>query len=208
MDRPDTNATIDTQEPDQLDSAFWVAQLGRMLKERRSGRFTVEELATRAGVSAGLISQIERGIGNPSFATLMRLSQALGLPVAAMFHGPNLDHNQIHVRRSERPRLEVPADGIVHEMLVPDTDRKLGLIQTTLPPGFSNEDLPYSHAGEEIVLLVSGKLDAMIGGARFELEVGDSLAYDAAVPHAWSNKTSKPVQILVASTPPSSGSAH
>lgn len=193
---------------EQTDSAQLVVRLGRILKESRSGRFTVEELAARSGVSAGSISQVERGIGNPSFATLMRLSQALGLPVAAMFHGPSLSHSQIHVRRNERRRMVVPGDGIVHEMLVPDTDRKLGLIKTTIPPGFSNADVPYAHTGEEIVLLVKGTLQATIGGESFLLEEGDSLAYDAALPHAWSNTSDSPVEILAVSTPPSSGSTH
>ena len=57
----------------------FVADLGQRLREARSGRFTVKELAAAAGVSAGLISEVERGQGNPSFRTLYRISQALDL---------------------------------------------------------------------------------------------------------------------------------
>jgi quercetin dioxygenase-like cupin family protein len=55
---------------------------------------------------------------------------------------------------------------------------------------------------------VRGTLHATIGGQRFVLEEGDSLSYDAAVPHAWSNLSDEPVEILAVSTPPSSGSTH
>jgi transcriptional regulator with XRE-family HTH domain len=191
-----------------MSNGAWIARLGKMLKESRAGRYTVEELATKAGVSAGLVSQIERGIGNPSFATLMRLSQALDLPVVAMFHGPQFNDTQMLVRRAERRRMEVPSDRLVHEMLVPNTNRKLGMITTTIPPGFSNEDLPYSHEGEEIILVASGKLHASVGGQTFDLEEGDTLTYESALPHAWTNRTKKPVTIIAVSTPPSSGAAH
>jgi transcriptional regulator with XRE-family HTH domain len=189
-----------------IDNGYWVGRLGQMLKERRDGRFTVEELAARAGVSAGLISQIERGIGNPSLATLTRLSRALGLPISAMFEGQQFGEDEMLVRRAERRRLEVPSDGITHEMLVPNTNRKLGMIQTTIPAGHSGDELPYSHAGEEIVLVLSGRVTASVGGQVFELDEGDALSYDAALPHSWSNPHDEPAVVLFASTPPGSAS--
>ena len=54
-----------------------VAQLGQVLRETRiAAHLSVEGLAAAAGVSAGLISQLERGRGNPSFLTLRRLADA------------------------------------------------------------------------------------------------------------------------------------
>jgi len=190
------------------DSTAQVVRLGALLRASRADRFTVEELAERAGLSAGLISQIERGIGNPSFATLMRLSQALELPLAAMFSGPDSGESQMLVRKDERKRMASPGDGVVHEMLVPNSNRRLGLISTTLPPGFSNEDSPYSHQGEEIVLLVHGRLHADIGGREFDLEAGDTLSFEADLPHAWVNATARPVTMLAISTPSSSTVLH
>lgn len=190
------------------DRDHWVNHLGATLRTRRSGRFTVEELSSRSGVSAGLISQIERGIGNPSFATLLRLANALDVPMADMFTGPSSHENKVLVRRAERLRMELPSDGIVQEMLVPNTDRKLGVLQMTIPPGFRGEDVPHSHPGEEVVLLLSGSLRATVGGQSFQLAEGDTLSYDAATPHWWTNATKKPAVILAISTPPSLGRVH
>jgi transcriptional regulator with XRE-family HTH domain len=189
---------------------LWISRLGALLRQRRTGRFTVEELATRAGVSAGLVSQIERGIGNPSFATLLRLSQALELPIASMFESPQLDEGQMVVRHHQRRRMVVPADGIVNEMLVPNTNRKLGLIRTVIPAGLPNQGdgVAYSHPGEEIVLVLSGTLHASISGQEFVLEEGDTLSYDAAHAHTWTNRGAEPVDILLFSTPPGSGADH
>jgi quercetin dioxygenase-like cupin family protein len=204
---------MESVQPVDVDAAdanrdYWVDHLGATLKARRSGRFTVEELSARSGVSAGLISQIERGIGNPSFATLLRLANALDVPMADMFLGQSSHENKVLVRRDERLRMELPSDGIVQEMLVPNTDRKLGVLQMTIPPGFRGEDVPHSHPGEEVVLLVAGRLRATVGGQSFDLSEGDTLSYDAATPHWWTNESKKPAVILAISTPPSLGRVH
>jgi transcriptional regulator with XRE-family HTH domain len=190
------------------DSEYWIKRLGAMLKERRSGRFTVEELAARAGVSAGLISQIERGIGNPSFSTLSRLANALGLPIVAMFEGPDFDERQMVVRRKNRRRLIVPHENTTHEILVPGAHRRLGMVSSVLPPGYNADDVGSSHPGEEIVLVMSGTLHATIGGQAFVLEQGDTVTYDASLPHRWSNPGSEPVEFLAVSTPPATDLTH
>src|SRR5690606_31629806 len=101
-----------------------------MLHAHREGRMTVDELAEAAGVSGGLISQLERGIGNPSFNTLMRLSRALGLPIAAFFQGATAyDPERIIVRRDERQVL-VMENGLEQQLLTPDGSPKLGIVRT------------------------------------------------------------------------------
>jgi transcriptional regulator with XRE-family HTH domain len=200
--------TAKSGRPEALDSAYWITRIGAMLKERRTGRYTVEELAARAGVSAGLISQIERGIGNPSFSTLSRLANALELPIVAMFQGPQFDERQMVVRRAERRRLQVPSDGTVHEILVPSSRRKLGLLSTTFPPRFQHDDVPNVHPGEEIVMVISGTLRATVGGQSFVLEEGDTMTYDSSLPHQWDNPGDEPVEIIAISTPPATDLTH
>jgi quercetin dioxygenase-like cupin family protein/DNA-binding phage protein len=185
-----------------------IARLGALLKEQRVGRYTIEGLAARAGISAGLISQIERGIGNPSFSTLARLSYALGVPLGTMFEGPNLDEHQMVVRRAERRRLAVPGDGTVHETLVADPTSKLGVMLTVFPPKFPYEKVTSSHPGEEFVLVMSGTVSVKVGGQEFVLEEGDSLIYDSALPHVWANPGDKSAEVMLVSTPPASGSPH
>src|ERR1700735_253953 len=64
-----------------------VQRLGRLIRLARGERDSLDALAARSGVSAGLLSQIERGIGNPSFQTLLRVAHALDIPVAALLAG-------------------------------------------------------------------------------------------------------------------------
>lgn len=197
-----TNGSVPRFEDRQL-----LGRLGAILRERRVDRnVTIEQLAARAGVSAGLISQIERGIGNPSFGTLVRLSYALDLQISALFDGPRFDEQQMLVRRDHRQRL-VAGDGSVHDILVPNANHKLGLIRSTFPPGFESLEPAVSHPGEEIVLVVSGALRANIAGQRFDLDTGDSLIFDSTLPHGWANPGDEPSEVLFVSTPPASNAS-
>jgi transcriptional regulator with XRE-family HTH domain len=186
-----------------------IGRLGALIREKRAGRYTIESLAERTGLSAGTISQLERGIGNPAFGTLVRLSYALDIPLRTMFEGePSLDEQRMVVRYSDRHRLTVPGDGTVHEILAPSGNRQLGLLLTIFPAGFESPDSPNAHPGEEIVLVIAGELHATVGGQRFVLKEGDSLGYDANLPHVWANPTESPVKVLFASTPPAIGAPH
>jgi len=180
-----------------------VVVLGRVLRETRvAAQLSVEALAATAGVSAGLISQLERGRGNPSFLTLRRLAAALQVPLGHFLQGP--ESGPMVVRADQRKHLRLPTEnGLVYELLTPDLGGALEVLRSQIPPGFDNRDRPFQHAGEECVHLLSGALQVGIGGRRFELAEGDSVTYDSSVPHYWLNTAAAVAVIIGAVTPPS-----
>lgn len=182
------------------DSEPHMAHLGRVIRSSRERRMTVEELAEAAGVSGGLISQLERGIGNPSFNTLMRLSRALGLPISSLFQGDSYDPERRIIRVSERRRLT--SNDLVQELLTPDVNRKLGMVRTVVPPGYSSEDTPMTHPGEEAFHLLEGELDIALDGHLYTLYAGDTISFDSAIPHAYANHTGSAAVFIGSSTPP------
>lgn len=182
------------------DSEPRMAHLGRVIRASREGRMTVEELAEIAGVSGGLISQLERGIGNPSFNTLMRLSRALGLPISALFQGEDYEPERRIVRAEERRKLT--SEGLMQELLTPDANHKLGMVRTIVPPGYSSEDTPMTHPGEEAFHILEGELEVTLDGHVYLLSEGDTVSFDSAIPHAYSNRTEQAVIFMGASTPP------
>jgi transcriptional regulator with XRE-family HTH domain len=180
-----------------------VARLGLVLRrERRNARLTVEALSRRASVSAGLISQLERGRGNPSFLTLSRLAEGLGIPLGAFVQGPEGSPGKV-VRATERKKLVMPEDHLVYELLTPTLRGALEMLRTQVPPGWTNRERPFAHTGEECVHLVRGSLQVTVGEERFGLDEGDSITYDASTPHWWLNPTDTPAVIVGAVTPPS-----
>lgn len=199
---------MDPADPRGDDKDFWIAHIGASLRKHRSGRYTVEELAEKAGVSAGLISQIERGIGNPSFVTLHRLVNALEIPLSQMFVESESQRDGKLVRKTDRRRIEIPAQGIIMEMLVPGNDHKLGVMSMTIPVNFDGASTVHIHEGHECVILESGELVATVNGTEYQLREGDALTYDATLPHWWSNRSSYAARMLAISTPPALGKAH
>ena len=179
-------------------------RLGEMIRRARSGRFTVQELARRAGIAAGSLSQIERGKGNPSFRTLQKIADALGLRIGDLVEAaPSTTRGPMVVRRHERARLQVGYDGLIYELLTPNLRGSLEMLQTRIPPGFSNQSNPFRHEGEECVLVLEGDLRVCVGDTEHHLQAGDAITYDPALPHWWANETDREATVVGAVTPPS-----
>ena len=192
-----------TLDPELLASQH-VVSLGQVLRRERRGRFTLEALAARTGLSVSLISQIERGRGNPSLVTLIKLAHGLGVPIEQFWQGPP-GKRQILVTKRDRARLELPTEGregLVYELLTPDLDRRIAMTRAQIPSGWDNEQEPYSRPGEHCIHLFDGELDASIGGELFHLRSGDTITFDSGLPHWYRNRSSKPAQIITAMTPP------
>jgi transcriptional regulator with XRE-family HTH domain len=174
------------------------ARLALVIGEARRGRMTVEELAVRAGVSSGIISQIERGFGNPSYSTLLKIAHALDLPLASFFSEP--DGDAMLVRPERRKKLVLP-DGLTYELLTPDFQRQLAVFRTTVPPGFDNSDFPSTHPGEECVYVISGQISFRTGSKSFLLTAGDSLTHDSGIAHSLINQSAHPAELIISVTP-------
>ena len=180
----------------------WMESLGDLIRQARAGRYTIDQLARRSGVSTGRISQIERGFGNPSFVTLSKIATALDIPIGSFFQGPSGEVHML-VRKKERKQLVIPHDNLVYELLTPDLQGTLEVYIFHLPPGFDNSKRPITHRGEECIHVLSGSLEAFVDGERFVLDEGDSITYDSGRPHCVRNLNDKKVTALAAVTPPS-----
>jgi transcriptional regulator with XRE-family HTH domain len=176
--------------------------LGRLVRSIRVGRgMSIESLAKVAGVSAGGISQIERGVGNPAFTTLVKMAYGMQVPVGSFLRTDHADVGLV-VRKDRRKRL-VPSEGLVYELLTPDLQRRLEVLRVQIACGFDNSERPFVHDGEECVHLLEGELLIYIDGDEHHLEEGDSITYDPTVPHWYRNPFSRPGIIFSAITPPS-----
>jgi transcriptional regulator with XRE-family HTH domain len=182
-----------------------LAQVGAMVRKlRRERALTVEALAAAAGLSAGLISQVERGIGNPSFTTLLKLASTLSVPLGTFLSDPASQPGRNVVRKHERKRLEPPGEGgLVYELLTPDLQRDLQMLHTRMPPGFDGAGQPFRHAGEECQHVLAGQLEIFVGNERYELSEGDSITYDSNLPHWYRNPGAEWAEFIGAVTPPS-----
>jgi len=187
------------------DDARVVATLGASVRvARKRLGLSVKALAEQAGVSFGLVSELERGIGNPSLQSLRRLAEALGLSTGQLLE---TQAEPVTVVPADRRHLLAPlpdAGGSpqpVRELLTPRGESAIQLIRSTLPPGFSNEQRPFRHIGTESVYVESGELLVVHGTVRLRVGPGDTVTFMCSVPHWWANETATDTVVLGAVTP-------
>jgi transcriptional regulator with XRE-family HTH domain len=189
-DRPNTEALMGT--------------VGLQLRALRKMRdLTLEELARRSQVSVGLISQIERGRGNPSFNTLVQMAHALEVPIGRLFH--TAEETSPVVRAGERRILDTHlAQGTeaLHALMSPSLDGALEAIWVEAPPGYDSSATPFSHPGEEFGIVLEGRHEVYLDGVRYELGPGDAITYSCTTPHWYRNPGPDPVKAIWVITPP------
>lgn len=176
---------------------------GKIRKLRKAQGKTLDQLAQVSGVSAGLLSQVERGRGNPSFSTLVQIAHGLGVSVARLV----VEEQPASpvVRSRERLRLDPGATGdlITAELLTPRLDSTLEVIRITTLPGYSSEATPFVHEGEEFFIVLEGTQAVTVNGVRYVLATGDSIAYSSHLPHWYENAGDIVSVSLSVITPPS-----
>jgi transcriptional regulator with XRE-family HTH domain len=174
----------------------------RMARER-SGT-TVRGMARAVGVSPSLVSQIERGLVMPSVGTLYAITNQLGLMVDDVFKedpspagaaarpSPNGEARPEAVtapagpvqRHDTRRRIRL-ASGVRWELLTAAPDPELEFLYVVYDVGAEScaEDSMMQHGGKEYAYLLSGRLGVKIGFEEFEIGPGDSISFDAQMPH-------------------------
>jgi transcriptional regulator with XRE-family HTH domain len=165
---------------------------------RKELGFTLEELSRRTGVSVGLISQVERGKGNPSFGSLLQLAHGLDVPIGRLFQLP--EQQSPVVRESERRALEVSEDGARYELLTPNLAGTLEVVWGEAPADYNTSATPSQHSGEEFGLVLSGSKDVFLDGVRYHLKAGDSITYSSMIPHWYAGD--EPCTSIWVITPP------
>ena len=194
-------ATVSARDDGTSDQ---LVRVGGLVHEARQGRFTLDALAEASGVSAGLISQIERGLGNPSLSTLHKLADALGFPVSRFFDAPVAARRML-VRKDERMTLALPGPGhvgLTYQLLTPDFQGAVALFLTSIPPHWDNEEQRFVGQGEEVLHVLDGKLEVHVVEETFLLKAGDTITYDDSLEHWFKNPTDKVVRIINATVPP------
>jgi transcriptional regulator with XRE-family HTH domain len=156
--------------------------LGSSIRTLRIGQGrTLADVAAAAGVSVSLLSQVERGLIDPSLDSLRDIAEALATTPFALLQ--NGSARSRVVRRAQRLRLTIPDRHYAYELLSPSLDGAFEVGEWTLQPGRSSSEERRGHAGEEGTLILEGRVLFEAGHERFELAEGDYVAFDARTPH-------------------------
>lgn len=172
--------------------------VGQRLRAARLAKgLSARQLASLADVTPAYLSRLENGQLSPTVSTLTKVMQALGQPVADLFHGQ--DDGPL-VRAGQRRIIR--SHGVADELLSPTRSGRLEVLETVISPGAGSGDEPYSHPGdEECIVLNAGTLEVEVQGVRYTLEPGDALTFSCRVPHAWHNTGTVEARALWIITP-------
>jgi transcriptional regulator with XRE-family HTH domain len=157
--------------------------IGERLRHAREARqLTLAVVAERSGLTKGFLSRVEREATSPSVASLVRICEAIGVPLSDIVATPKA----VVMRAAERPHATLPGQLVADTLLTTPQERKLTVIETTAGPDGSGGDELYSLPCEtEVCYVVDGEIELVVDTEVFRLAAGDSITFDGTVPHTW-----------------------
>jgi len=175
--------------------------LGARVKAlRESGSLSLRELAQRSGVSAPMLSQVERGETSPTLTVAARIAAGLELSLSQLLRLDE-DGAVTVVRADERRHGGSARRGHHFEVLTSaQPGQRAELSRHTLAPGGATgavDDPPMHEPGSrETALIERGSVTLVCDGQRYELCEGDCVTFDADLPHHFENPTAADAAFL------------
>ena len=163
------------------------AAIGRQVRSlRKKLDMRVTELASLAGLSSGMLSKIENGLTSPSLGTLKALSAALNVPVTALFQQFEERREATFVGAGQGLEIERRGtrSGHQYRLLGHSRDKALAVEPYIITLNHESDTFPYfQHAGTEFIYMLDGAMGYRHGDRVYAMAPGDSLFFDADVPH-------------------------
>jgi XRE family transcriptional regulator, regulator of sulfur utilization len=186
-------AATDTAE--RADAAV-VGERVRALREAMD--LSLRDLAERSGVSAPMLSQVERGETSPTLAVATRIAAGLDLSLSQLLRLDE-DRHVVVIREADR-RTRRRRGHVVEELTPPLPGLRADVSVHTLSPEAATgakDDPPMHEPGSrETAVLLEGAMDLFIDGERHELGEGDSVTFDADLPHHFENNGDTDARLL------------
>ena len=150
-------------------------QIGGLIRRiRKSERLSLAEVAKRTDLSQSFLSQLERGMTNPSINTLRSIADALRCPLGVFFQSPSETEGPV-VRKNERKVLFSTSSRITYELMSNDPNHKIQLLVTVLEPNSASVEKARAHRGDEAGLVVQGQGRFELDDQTYDLKEGDAI---------------------------------
>ncbi|MBW1975624.1 MAG: helix-turn-helix transcriptional regulator [Deltaproteobacteria bacterium] len=190
---------------DDVTLAVKALQIGSKVRElREKHRYTLQDLATKTGLSKALLSQIENNKVVPPIATLLRLARALNVGLSYFFQDEVRGETVYVTRVSDRIRVDRRAhhregevDYVYEALETKKHDKHMEPFYVEFPCLETNEMVFTSHEGEEFVYLMEGKLEFRTADRVVHLNPGDCIYFDSSQGHSFRSLGNSPAKALV-----------
>jgi len=170
----------------------------RIRAEREVRRWSLADLAGRAGVSKAMLSKIERAEASPTAATLSRIATAYGLTLAALFETAGSRHSRL-LRGKDQPVWRDPKTSYLRRQVFLDAANPLELVEVQLP---ARQEVGFPASAyqliRQVVWVLGGRLTLIEGDVRHELAAGDRVELGPPTDVVFRNDSDKPCRYAVA----------
>lgn len=185
--------------PQNAQGADPIAAVGprvRALREAMS--LSLRDLADRSKVSAQMLSQVERGETSPTLAVAAKIAAGLELTLSQLLR---LDEGQhVAISRAAERRSSRRGGHLIEELTPPLPGQRADVSLHVLDPGATTggaSDPPMHEPGSrETAIVLAGELALVLEGSRTELQEGDSVTFDADLPHHFENEGTEPTRFI------------
>jgi transcriptional regulator with XRE-family HTH domain len=172
----------------------------KVKKARTQEGLKITDVARISGISQGMVSKIENAQVSTSLDTLSRLCVAIGLPISQLFSDYDMPDGGAQFTKSGEG-LEVVRRGTdkghTYQLLTYQRGGKKSFEPFLITMDDVSEVFPtFSHPGEEFIHLLAGKLTYRYGNHTYQMEAGDSLTFDAKIPHGPEALKEVPIKLL------------
>ncbi len=189
--------------PDDTEAAVGISRaIGRRVRAGRTAwGWTLDELAARSGVSRRMLINVEQGVTNPSIATLLRLSDALGIGLPALVDTAGDAAAPVVIHRSGEiaPMWTTTSGGAAVMVAGTAAGDVSELWDWRLGPGDTYSSEAHRAGTLELLQVLSGTIILVVGATEYRLRSGDSASFDGAIAHSYGNaSSSRPARFSLA----------
>lgn len=187
------NSPIERQDGD--------VNVGHRLRELRATRgLSIRALAEQSGLNVNTLSMIENRKTSPSVSTLQQVAAALKVPITSFFETETHPHSIVHQKVNDRKSASF-THGTLADLAIGFSSSGLEPFMVTLEPLANSGAIPIVHTGLEFVYCLEGRIIYEVEGEKYTLDAGDSLLFEAHLPHRWHNPQKAPSRSLLVLCP-------
>ncbi|MFO1143140.1 MAG: XRE family transcriptional regulator [Amaricoccus sp.] len=170
---------------------------------RKARGITLAELSAAVGRSVGWLSQVERGLAEPSLRDLGAVAGRLGIGIGLFLRSASKrpEEQGLVLRAEDRMPIPPRGPGLVEELLSPSLSGAFEIIRSTFAPGSDSGGRKSARGREDGGLVLSGRLRLTVDEVELDLGPGDSFHF-ADCDYSWRNDTDLPTVVLWIVAPP------
>jgi transcriptional regulator with XRE-family HTH domain len=183
-----------------IESYPTMIRVGQSIRNIRVQRgLSLRSLSEMCGLNINTLSLIENDRTSPGIGTLQQLADGLGVPITQFFPAA-VQGELVHQKHGQRLSLSFQ-HGSIENLSAGMPRFGAELLIVTIEPGSGSGKLPVLHTGRELVFCIEGQISYIVSGQAYLLSPGDSLVFEAYLPHKWRNPGAGVARILLVFCP-------